>query len=165
LKILKFLALNFQYLFLATLAKTLRLNYFTMDKEFIEKGNITIAEFLGGSVESFIDSEDLPETQVYFPSSEWGYDLSDLAYSHNWSWLMPAVEEIEKTKDKEYGWFQVTIRGNTCSIESEHLWKVIQGIDTDAAAYMSDCNAIFLTKIESTFYNVVQFINWYKKNT
>jgi hypothetical protein len=127
-----------------------------MNKEEIIKNNILLAEFLGW------------EYVYYAPC--WNHPIidgakteNDFDYASNWNSLMEVVEKIESIRDEEYGKFSVSIRSNTCDIHSSHLWKVVQGIDPNAPAYMSDCNAIFPTKLESTYYNVVRFVEWYNE--
>jgi hypothetical protein len=131
-----------------------------MKEEKIDTGNRLIAEFMGFSIKEFhgmlcLCGED---------ESPWDYDpIHFFAPHQSWSDLMPVVEKIESIRDEEYGWFRVDIASNSCSIQSEHLWRSVQGEDVEA--YISDPNAILNTKIESTWYNVVEFIEWWNYYT
>jgi hypothetical protein len=82
-------------------------------------------------------------------------------YHMNWDWLMPVVERIESLHDDHHGYFGVHISSNSCSIQGTELWRAIQEYPSYGYVYMSDPNAILNTKIESTWYNVVKFIQWY----
>lgn len=112
-----------------------------MTWEQIGEGNKLIAEFMG-----------------------WKYSLFT-PFQQDWNDLMYVIERIESIRDVKYGWFAVTIRGNECNIQSEHLWRELQANASndrnEYPVYISDPNAIFPTKIESTWYNVVEFIKFY----
>lgn len=90
--------------------------------------------------------------------------VDTLAYETSWDALMPVVEKIESLHDDHHGHFLVHISSNTCSIQGTNLWKAIQDIQGYGPVYMSDPNAIYKTKIESTFMAVVAFIKWYNEN-
>ena len=103
----------------------------------IEEGNEIITEFIGSATDCF-----------------WSYDS-------DWNELMYVIEHIEKIRDDHHGYFAVNVVGNTCTIQGTNFWKYIKDSDY-GTVYMSDTNATFLSKIESTWYVVVQFIQWYK---
>ena len=154
----------------------------------ILEGNKLIAEFLGFKFHKKLDidfsdcggiydrtdvwskveilSEDYPESDQFYISDEWKPAIGDviygeLEYHENWSWLMPVVEKIEAIYDKHHGYFGIHISSNSCSIQGTYLHKAIKNLSEYGYVYMSDPNAIFSTKIESTWYNVVEFIKWY----
>lgn len=85
-------------------------------------------------------------------------------YEEDWGWLMSVVEKIESIEDYHHGYFQVHISGNSCSIQGTNLYKAIKPGSTYKYVYMSDPNAIFPTKLESTYCNVVQFVKWFNEN-
>jgi hypothetical protein len=84
-----------------------------------------------------------------------------LNFHENWNKLMTVVEEIEKLEDDHHGHFGVHISSNGCNIQGTMLWKAIERFSKYGSVYMSDPNAIFSTKKESTFYNVTEFIKWW----
>ena len=133
-----------------------------MEADKIIEGNRFIAEFLGYKV---FNKRYPLNHGIGAPEAFEGYKsmiVQKAKYHTSWDWLMPVVEKIESIRHPEYGWFQVSVQGNSCSIQSEHLWKVLQGHPNKTyKAYTSDPDAIFPTKIESTWYVVVEFIKWY----
>lgn len=80
-------------------------------------------------------------------------------YASDWIYLMEVVYKIEEIEDEKYGRFVVYISSNSCSIQStkQHPIHLLP-------LYMSDPNAILNTKLESTYYNVVEFIKWYSQH-
>ena len=132
------------------------------------EGNELIANFLGWKFER----QWFPKGSEFIPFG-WTIPLDDPLYNKahtneslyfhdSWDWLMPVVEKIEQIRDDKYGWFGVHISSNSCCIQSKYLYKAMEG--EDVPSYMSDPNAISETKIKSTWYNVVEFIQWYNKN-
>lgn len=91
----------------------------------------------------------------------------DIGSEIDFNRLMPVVEKIESIYDDHHGYFAVHISSNGCNIQGTNLWKTLEGREgyntPDTAVYMSDPNAILGTKLESTYYNVVQFIKWYNQ--
>ncbi len=85
-------------------------------------------------------------------------------YHKSWHLLMPVVEKIESIHDSHHGYFGVHISSNSCSIQGTNLHRDIQDSNY-GSVYISDPNAILETKIESTWYNVVEFIKWYNEYT
>ena len=81
-------------------------------------------------------------------------------YNSSWNFLMPVIDKIELIYDEHHGYFGVHISGNSCSIQGTKLHMALNNPNY-GWVYSSDTNAIFETKIESAFYNVVQFIKWY----
>ena len=118
--------------------------------------NELIAEFMG---------TDWPEAKYSWrPGCYEPLKVEHLQYHNNWNWLMPVVEAIESIHDEHHGYFQVHIHSNACDIQGTMLHKSIEDLEGYGAVYMSDPNAILNTKLESTYYNVVEFIKWYNKN-
>ena len=126
------------------------------------KNNKLIAEFLGCKYYPFVPGNErvgwYNDKNQYMCRSH-----RDLRFDFDWNWLMLSVEKIESIHDPQHGRFSVYIRQNECSIQGQHLNKVLSG-DMNCVAYLSDCNAIFPTKRQSTYYNVVEFIKWYNEN-
>jgi hypothetical protein len=79
-----------------------------------------------------------------------------LKYNKSWDWLMPIVEKIESIYDDFHGYFGVYISSNSCTIQGTRLNT---SIENPHYAYHNDVT--LNTKIESTWYAVVQFIQWY----
>jgi hypothetical protein len=115
-----------------------------MKEDAIIEGNRTINAFMG----------------YPYNMTESGYP-NEVRYHESWDWLMPAVEKVEALIDELHGKFTVNIRNNGCWIESTNNWR--NATRYADHVYMSDPNAIFPTKIESTWHNVVQFIKWWNK--
>jgi hypothetical protein len=72
-----------------------------------------------------------------------------------------ALHKIESIRNDKFGWFQVHISSNSCSIQSKYLYYIAQQINLgDKEVYISDSDAIADTKKLSTWYTVVAFINY-----
>ncbi len=131
-----------------------------MNSDQLKEGNRLIAEFMG--------AEKLDENSFTYNREDKFIgnccSVDDLEYHSSWDWLMPVVEKIESLDGGEHGNFGVHITSNSCNIQGSNLWKTLQGKST-FPVYMSDPNAILDTKIESTWYNVVEFIKWYNKKS
>lgn len=134
-----------------------------MPEEDILEGNKLLAEFVGIQVTDFHwgdwktliigdedDAIDFGELQYYTPDKDWNQ-------------LMDIVEKIESIKDPHQGNFPVYIYSNSCSIQGSNLYRALENSNY-SGVYISNPDAIFDTKIKSTWYNVVQFIKWYKGN-
>lgn len=117
-----------------------------------QEGNKLIGKFMGHSRSNW--------------SKEYGHFEDDgfhaYHYDHDWSALMPVVEKIESLYDDFHGHFGVSIYSNSCTIQGTKLRTDPENFHP---AYLSDPNAIFHTKIESTWYNVVSFIQWYNSQS
>ncbi len=83
-------------------------------------------------------------------------------YSTDWNELMLVVKKIESINDPHHGYFGVHISSNACSIQGTFLHRAIADLEGYGYVYMSDPNAIFATKEKSTYYNIVEFLKWYK---
>ena len=90
-----------------------------------------------------------------------GYADGYLPQKIRWNDVMPVVDKVESIYDDFHGYFGVHIYSNACTIQGTKLRTDPENFHP---AYLSDPNAILNTKIESTWYNIVQFINWYNKN-
>lgn len=132
--------------------------------------NKLLAEFLGWEYFGWNDltkpEPDKRNMGWYEPSEISGFKIycgvdSQLPFSRDWNYLMQVVDKIESIRHPDYGWFLVQIQSNTCCIHSEHLQKSING--EDVVAYVSDPDAVFPTKIESVWYNCVQFVKFYNQ--
>lgn len=134
----------------------------------IIEGNSLLAEFMGGVLHKdwtdgriYTEPCDTFEFEVHpTPTSSRLWTPSQLQYNDRWEWLMPVVERIESLYDEHHGYFGVHISSNSCSIQGTELWRAINDSNY-GYVYMSDPNAVLNTKIESTWYNVVRFIQWY----
>ena len=142
-----------------------------MTNEEIEVGNRLIAEFMGYKLVTPDMRSNPSEWKLSywenpeFKGSSKGVLCSEkgLSYHCSWNWLMKVVEKIESLKDTHHGYFGVHISSNSCSIQGTNLWMALKD-SSYGYVYMSDPNAIFSTKLESTWYNVVKFIKWYNDN-
>lgn len=125
--------------------------------------NRIIGSFMGYTVDKY----------GYTVKSEWKDEDGNQHYSSatrkhfdchkDWNLLMTVVERIESIHDKHHGYFGVHISSNTCSIQGTNLWKSLKD-PAYGAVYISDPNAVFNTKIESTWYACLSFTEWYTKN-
>jgi hypothetical protein len=114
-----------------------------------------------------LDSDDVANKRIETDTKLWDNLLNPSygragQYHLKWDNLMPVVEKIESIKDSHHGHFAIHISSNSCTIQGTNLWRYINGTLAEAV-YMSDPNAILNTKIESTWYNIVQFIEWYNE--
>jgi hypothetical protein len=138
-----------------------------MNVNYINDGNKLCAEYLGYKYYKWSDKDipnnlsggwihtkKQPKDRYYYL----GRTAKEMAFHWDWNLLMLVVEKIEEIRNDDYGWFQVYINGNECTIQS----KNVNVHKYDLETYMSNPNAIFETKVQSTFYNVVNFLKWYK---
>tara|TARA_R110000851_G_scaffold248445_2_gene400962 strand:+ start:1427 stop:2317 length:891 start_codon:yes stop_codon:yes gene_type:complete len=86
-------------------------------------------------------------------------DFEVIKYDTSWDWLMPVVEKIESIKDEHHGRFGVYIASNGCTIQAI---KFISDKMSEPPMYFSD--ATLNTKLESTYYCVIKFIEFYNKH-
>jgi len=135
-----------------------------MSTQEIIEGNEAISDFMDlKPLEWISDFGDKMKIWVNKKTEITEYDEPELKYHSSWDWLMPVVEKIESIHDEHHGYFGVHISSNSCSIQGTNLWKAIEENSSYGSVYMSDPNAIFPTKIESTWYNIVEFIKWYNQ--
>jgi len=110
-------------------------------KEIIEVNKL-IAEFMGGKLISFPNSEYKEvyefETEItYFSGKKW--PPSVLPYHSSWDWLMPVVCKIEEMDEYQ------------------------KYIDATSGMFGKD-DFINSKDITITWYNVLDFIEWYNQN-
>lgn len=110
------------------------------------ENNKLIAEFLG-----YKEQKDPTERwfgRFFIPTKGW-YKENELAFSHDWNWLMEVVDKIEKIVIENDNSFNVTI-GAT-------IYCVIQ--DSNGECYEMHYNG--KTKIEAVYNACLEFIKWY----
>lgn len=128
------------------------------------EGNRVIVEFMGGIVDDHLRSKRYPKHLPSWATMLYDFDplkIGGYDYHTSWEWLMPVVERVESLHDDFHGYFGVSIYSNSCTIQGTRLNTSSESFHP---AYLSDPNAIFPTKIESTWYNIVSFIKWYNVN-
>lgn len=147
----------------------------------VEEGNLLIADFNGDSYWVAVvygynyhleaNNKEEAEAEYELFKDQFPPDavveikkVHECMYNYLWDDLMPVVDKIESIHDEHHGYFGVHISSNGCSIQGTNLHKAINDLSGYGWVYMSDPNAIFSTKIESTWYNVVEFIKWYNAN-
>lgn len=79
----------------------------------------------------------------------------------DWGVLMRVIDKVESLDGGHHGNFIVHISSNSCNIQGTNLHKCLEPDSNYPPVYMSDPNAIFSTKIESAWYNLIKFIQWY----
>jgi hypothetical protein len=109
-----------------------------MEKQEIEKGNKSIAEFMGYTI-----NEDGNFCKDRIPFLR----LSDFNYDNNWDCLMPVVEKIAKDYDVRITWMPTAL--NVTYIDRP---DVTEGEITSMGG---------MTAIENTYIAVLRFIEWY----
>ena len=105
--------------------------------ENIAENNKLIAEFMGYEIQK-------DPTERFFgryksPIGTW-YKEIDLAFHHDWNWLMKVVEKIYQT----YSYYDKYIDYNSSQFTSGKIE--------------------LSTKIESVFVDCLEFIKWYNQN-
>lgn len=137
-----------------------------MNKQEIIEGNKLIAKFMGCVYDELSDTYatgilKLVEPQAFgdeqFSSLLHDYELD---YHISWEWLMVVVEAVEVIKDEYQGRFGVHIVSNSCTIQSTNFRSDER---TTNPPYYFD-SVTLDSKIESTWYAVVRFIEWYNTN-
>lgn len=152
-----------------------------MKKQEIIEGNKLIAEFMGlrqipinlyGNEKCYYfyfpssDNYELTQEEIQkesFDILNYAWSIYNLSYHLSWDWLMPVVEKIEKIHNDHHGYFGVYISSNQCIIQGTKLNLALKNPEY-GFVYLSDTNAIFDTKIKSTWFAVVEFIKWYTLN-
>lgn len=128
------------------------------------EGNKLIAEFQNDKI---ILEEDgiciISNSKMWFSGDKRLEQYQEKCYHSSWDWLMPVVEKIEKIHNDHHGYFGVYISSNQCTIQGTKLNLALKNPEY-GFVYLSDTNAIFDTKIKSTWFAVVEFIKWYNLN-
>lgn len=109
-----------------------------MEKQEIEEGNKSIAEFMG-----YTTNEDGNFCKGGIPLLK----LSDFKYDNSWDWLMPVVEKIAEAYDVRITWMPTAL--NVTYIDRP---DVSEGEVTSMGG---------MTGFENTYVAVVRFIEWY----
>lgn len=144
-----------------------------MDKEIIE-GNKLIAEFMGGKIMPYGNSKPYPKGLPNWALNEYDFDILKVGgfdYHSSWDWLMPVVEKIEKIFQWEPD------KGKYISVDyfsinysrryPDYTTITCISICTKLNGAMSefhDVKTASLSKIESVWLAVVEFIKWYNQN-
>jgi hypothetical protein len=119
-----------------------------------------IAEFMGLKFKNDDDYiselKEMRSDGIYF---EQGYMTSELKYHTSWDWLMPVVENIEKTNN------------NLCEvIIHKTQTEIITGERTGVLRFSYSLSELILLgykvneKIGITYHCVCEFIKWYNEN-
>lgn len=135
----------------------------------MEENNKIIAEFMGlnktkmffnlktgNYVKKETDDCDIKVVDVYLKNNK---PIVNFYYHSDWNWLMEVVEKIESIKDSYHGRFGVYISSNSCTIQSTNF-RPDKPIPNPPHYYD---NIVLNTKIESVYYSVINFINFYNK--
>ena len=137
----------------------------------MEENNKIIAEFMeiAFNVNEFqvdfnssLYSKLLVSNMRYWDERDENFEInpySFLYFDTDWNWLMEVVEKIESIKDSYHGRFGVYISSNSCTIQSTNF-RPDKPIPNPPHYYD---NVVLNTKIESTYYSVLNFINFYNK--
>jgi len=114
-----------------------------MKTEDIIKNNKLIAEFLGWKkkAHNFFESPIQGHYDDNFPNN--------LHFHESWSWLMSAVEKIETLG------YWMEISDTFCTISNNRIG--IKYLKSDILMHKE-------SKIEATWFAVVEFIKWYNKH-
>ena len=100
------------------------------------------------------------DLQIMYPVYEGDSSyVKDLKYHLDWNWLMTVVDKIESIKDSYHGRFEVYINSNSCTIQSTNF-RPDKPISNPPHYYD---NFVLNNKIESTYYSIINFINFYNK--
>jgi hypothetical protein len=131
----------------------------------MEENNRIIAEFMGWSthpkhgdkylINKSKDRVNLP----WYSECNWEASLGEFKYHLDWNILMPVIEKIESIKDSYHGRFGVYINSNSCTIQSTNF-RPDKPISNPPHYYD---NFVLNNKIESTYYSIINFINFYNK--
>jgi hypothetical protein len=81
----------------------------------------------------------------------------NLGYHSDWNQLMQIISKIEQIKDDYHGQFGVHIVGNSCTIQSTNFRPDKRTSEPPYYFYSHTSTS----KIEATYYVVVEFIKWY----
>ena len=88
------------------------------------------------------------------------YFIDGYLYNSSWNRLMPVVEKIEEINDPHHGYFGVHISSNNCTIQATNFRP--NKPMANPPHYFSDHHGE--SKIQATWFAVIQFLKWYNKN-
>ena len=125
----------------------------------ITENNKLIAEFMEYEIQK-------DPTERFFgryksPTGVWHKEI-DLAFHHDWNWLMEVVKNIEKTKIREtHGQFNENEYEAIISISIENTFCQI----LSNGAFLNEIISINgESKIEAVYTACVEFVKWYNEN-
>ena len=122
----------------------------------MEENNRIIAEFMGYTLN---ENNEYPIEYITVQGHWDTCPIQDLNYHESWDWLIPVVEKIESIRDSYHGRFGVYISSNSCTIQSTNF-RPDKPISNPPHYYD---NLVLNNKIESTYYSIINFINFYNK--
>ncbi len=122
----------------------------------MEENNKIIAEFMGYTLN---ENDEYPIEYITVQGHWDNCSIQDLNYHKSWDWLMKVVEKIESIKDSYHGRFGVYISSNSCTIQSTNF-RPDKPIPNPPHYYN---NVVLNNKIESVYYSIIYFINFYNK--
>ena len=122
----------------------------------MEENNRIIAEFMGYTLN---ENNEYPIEYITVQGHWDTCPIQDLNYHKSWDWLIPVVEKIESIRDSYHGRFGVYINSNSCTIQSTNF-RPDKPISNPPHYYD---NFVLNNKIESTYYSIINFINFYNK--
>ena len=131
----------------------------------MKKNNKIIAEFLKWDFDELSETFETPFLKLVEPQAfgdeQFSCKLQDfeLDFNNDWNWLMAVVDKIESIKDSYHGRFGVYISSNSCTIQSTNF-RPDKPISNPPHYYD---NLVLNNKIESTYYSIINFINFYNK--
>jgi hypothetical protein len=127
--------------------------------ENIMENNKLIAEFMGYEIQK-------DPTERFFGRYKsligaWHKEI-DLAFHHDWNWLIEVVKKIEKTTIREtHGQFNENECEATISISIENTFCQI----LSNGAFLNEIISINgESKIEAVYSACVEFVKWYNEN-
>lgn len=133
------------------------------EKEIIE-GNKLIAEFVGWKYNSETANHGIRDN-CWIRKHEVVYELK---YHSSWDWLMPVVEKIESITNNSISINKNNIRihdaGDIYIVNISHNedgYTISRYLDTDFDYTPIKTEKQQLSKIESVFLAVTEFIKWY----
>ena len=149
-----------------------------MDEKQILAGNKLIAEFMGYTIVNndvliplekdswFYETYAFTQNRgtMYFGIPFYRVAVEDISYHKSWDWLMPAVDKIVnielKISPRIHRMYFNTFRCRK-SNSTECIYKIRLHSDFKDVEFKDESNC----EIDSTYKVILQFINWYKKES